>query len=226
MSRKIQAFIFDLDGVIVDTAKYHFRSWQRLAYELGYALPEEANHRLKGLGRLESLQVVLEYHPGDLEASLHGHDLNALTDRKNDIYKAYISNLGPGELLPGVTAFLQQARTHDLKLAIGSGSRNARVVIEKLEIARLFDAICDGTDITRSKPDPEVFVCAATKMGLEPNGVVIFEDAASGIEAANRCGAFSVGVGDPALLNEADIVISGFDGVSVRRIIEQLKAHS
>ena len=109
---------------------------------------------------------------------------------------------------------------------MGSGSKNARVVIDKLGIASLFDAICDGTDITRSKPDPEVFECAAAKMGCEPQDVVIFEDAASGIEAANRCQAYSVGVGDPAILNEANVVISGFDGLTVTQLIEQLKAHS
>lgn len=223
MFDRIKALVFDLDGVLVDTAKYHFRSWQRLAYELGFSVPEHVTDAVKGLGRLESLEVILGHCPPETRIDRSPEGLQRMTDRKNDIYKAYISNLTADQVLPGVLTFLQEARNRELKLAVGSGSKNARPVLDKLGIAGLFDAVCDGTDITRSKPDPEVFECACRKMGLEPSAVIIFEDAASGIEAAHRCGAIAVGVGDPTILNEAEIVIGGFENLKVTDIAQQLK---
>ena len=219
---EIRAFVFDLDGVIVDTAIYHFRSWRALAQQLSFDIPDALNHDLKGLGRMESLALVLEHAPAD--ADLPGNaELAAL---KNDMYQVSIADLNPDSILPGVQAFLTSAKELGIRLALGSGSKNARMILDRIGLTPMFDAICDGTDITRSKPDPQVFECACLKLGIDPRDVIIFEDAVSGIQAARTCGAIPIGIGDPAILIEAEIVLDGFDQITPRLILEQLKENS
>ena len=216
MTTHYEAFIFDLDGVIVDTAKYHFLSWRTLAGMLGFEIPDSLNEDLKGLGRMESLDMVLKFSPVEVADD----EKTQLAAKKNDIYLDNISHISPGDTLPGVIPFLTKARELGIKIALGSGSRNAGAIIQRLEIQGLFDAICDGNDITMSKPDPEIFDCACKALGVSPANAIVFEDATSGIQAAQSCGTATVGVGSRENLPDADYVIPGFVNVTVESILE------
>lgn len=218
MSRTIQAFIFDLDGVIVDTARYHFESWKQLAHELGFEIPDSLNEELKGLGRMESLDKVLAYGNGQVSDDKK----EEYAARKNNIYLDNISHIAPGDTLPGVLEFLADTRRHGIRIALGSGSKNAGSIIERLQLTDTFDAVCDGNDISRSKPDPEIFQCACRALNVSPEHAIVFEDAAAGIEAAKHCGTVTVGIGDPENLENADHVIPGFTGISVRDILASI----
>jgi beta-phosphoglucomutase len=218
MQQHIKAFIFDLDGVIVDTAIYHFDSWKQLAARYDFDIPESLHEDLKGLGRMESLDKVLAYRDGEVS---HEEKIE-LARIKNEMYLDNISHISDGDTLPGVGDFLKKAKNAGLKLAIGSGSKNARPILERLGIMAMFDAICDGTNISRSKPDPEIFQCACRALGVEPGDAVVFEDATSGIEAAKSCGTLTVGIGDPEVLNEADIVMPSLNEVEPEDILKQL----
>ena len=219
MEHSIKAFIFDLDGVIVDTARFHFESWQSIAKsDLGIELPAEFNEKLKGLGRMESLEQVLEFADIELDAE----EKSRLTEKKNTLYLEGIDHLSEGDALPGVISFLKASKDLGLLIAIGSGSKNARPILKRLGITEMFDAICDGTDITRSKPDPEVFQCGCKKLNVDPGDAVVFEDAISGIEAALACGTKAIGVGEADVLDNAEIVISGLDGQTPSDILKQL----
>ena len=221
MSTSIAAFIFDLDGVIVDTARFHFDSWRTIAGELGFEIPDSLDEDLKGLGRMESLEIVLGYHP-----SPDGLDKTALAARKNEIYLENISHLSSGDTLPGVIPFLEAARNRGLLLAVGSGSKNARPILARLGIAGMFNAVCDGTDTTRSKPDPEVFQCAAARLGVAIQDCIVFEDAVSGIQAARGAGAHVVGVGNQDTLSTADFVIPGIGHISPDEVLDKMSQHA
>jgi len=199
----IKACIFDLDGVIVDTAKFHFLAWQRLAKELGIRFTEADNERLKGVSRMESLDILLSLDNRVADQKTK----NDLATRKNAWFVEYINTLKPEEIYPDVKELLTELRKKGYKLALASSSKNAATVIERLGIANLFDAVVDGTMIKSSKPDPEVFLKAAAKLGTTPGECVVFEDAGAGVEAAWRAGMKSVGVGSPLQLGKADIVI-------------------
>jgi len=218
MQQKIEAFIFDLDGVIVDTAVYHFDSWKQLAALHNFEIPESLHEDLKGLGRMESLDKVLVYKNGDTSQK----EMVELARVKNDMYLDNISHISEGDTLPGVIEFLQKAKSAGLKLAVGSGSKNARPILKRLGITGMFDAICDGTDITMSKPDPEIFQCACKAVSVEPSRAIVFEDATSGVEAAKACGTYTVGLGDPEILNKADIVLDSLIDVEPNDVIKQL----
>ena len=218
MSQSYKAFIFDLDGVIVDTARYHFLSWRQLATQMNFEIPDSLDEDLKGLGRMESLDKVLAFYSG----SVTDEEKTELARRKNDMYLDNISHISPGDTLPGVEEFIRTARERGIKTSLGSGSKNAKAIIARLGIEDLFDAMCDGTDISRSKPDPQIFQCACAALGVEPSDAVVFEDATSGIEAAKRCGTATVGVGDESILGDADTNIPGFEGISVDSILESL----
>lgn len=220
MNSTIRGFIFDLDGVIVDTAHHHFLSWRALADQLGFEIPDELDHDLKGLGRMESLEKVLAFRSEPTPES----EWAELAVRKNKMYLEQISHLSQGDTLPGVMEFIQSARELGIALAIGSGSKNARPILTTLGISNQFNSVCDGTDIKNSKPDPEVFQCACSKLGLSPSQAVVFEDAESGVEAARRCGTAVVGLGDKNRLGTADLVLDSLDGVSATDILEKLAA--
>lgn len=203
----IKACIFDLDGVIVDTAKYHFIAWRRLANELGFDFDEAFNETLKGVSRMESLDLILQY--GGVQ--LNEMDKNKWANLKNDWYKAFILKIEPSEILPGVKAFLDQLVKADIKIALGSASANAVPILDRLQLTSLFDVIIDGTKTSKSKPDPQVFLMGAQAMGIPPTQCVVFEDAEKGIEAALNGGFWAIGVGEGHALSKAHRVISGFE---------------
>jgi len=206
----MSACIFDLDGVLVDTAKYHYLAWKLLAKELGFDFLEADNERLKGVSRMASLEILLEV--GGM-VNVSEADKWAMADKKNKCYVAYISRMTPDEILPGVPDFLHEIKAAGVKTAIGSASRNAGLILERTGLASLFDAVIDGNKISRAKPDPEVFLSGARELGVDPSECVVFEDAAAGIEAAIRAGMKSVGLGHPSVLYKADLVIPGFEAM-------------
>src|ERR1044071_8054061 len=180
----IKAAIFDLDGVIVDTAHYHFLAWQRLAKELGVDLTEKINEKLKGVSRLQSLQIILDL--GKIEIDKEKKE--SLAERKNEWFCEYINSMKPEEIFPGVKQLITAIRKKGIKIALASSSKNAPRVIELLGIQDLFDALVDGSMIIDTKPDPEIFMLTAQKLNVAPKDCVVFEDAEAGVEAAIRAG--------------------------------------
>ncbi len=205
MIREMRAAIFDLDGVIVDTAKYHYLAWKRLANECGFDFTEADNERLKGVSRIRSLEILLQI--GGL--TFDDGPKAQMAAQKNEWYVDYIRHMDVSEILPGAIEYLQRLRAKGVKTALGSASRNAPLILERLGISALFDVIVDGNKVTKAKPDPEVFLRAADELGIPPASCVVFEDAEAGIEAAHRAGMGAVGIGNPFILKEADIVIPG-----------------
>ena len=217
MTPKIQAAIFDLDGVIVDTAKYHYLAWKRLANLHGFDFTEAQNEALKGVSRRESLEILLDI--GCLQVDEAARQ--RMANQKNEWYVAYIQKMGADEILPGAANYLRFVRAKGIKTALGSASKNARLILERLGIQALFDAVVDGTQVRRSKPDPEVFLRAAVSLGVAPQACMVFEDAQAGIAAARRGGMFTVGVGQPENLKEADIVVRGLDQMLLLAFTDQ-----
>lgn len=194
-----KAFIFDLDGVIVDTAKYHFKAWQKLADSLGILFTPEHNEELKGVSRVRSLEIILSL--GKINASEEEKERWLL--QKNQEYLSYIANMDESEILPNVIETLRFIKAKEHYIALGSASKNARPILEKVGLLHFFDAIVDGNDVSNAKPDPEVFVRAAKLLGVENHNAIVFEDSVAGIQAANTAGMLSIGIGDGVILNEA-----------------------
>lgn len=213
MRENIQACIFDLDGVIVDTAKYHFIAWQRIAHSLNIPFTEIDNEALKGISRVASLEKIIE--KGNIEIS--EKTKKQLLSQKNEWYLEFLEDMDRSELLPGVLPFLNELRLNKIRIALGSASKNARKVLDILDIAHLFDVIIDGNDVINSKPNPEVFIKGAQGLNVMANNSVVFEDSMKGIEAAIAGGFKSIGIGGENL-NAADYVILGFDDFGVRRL--------
>ena len=199
----IKAVIFDLDGVIVDTAHYHYLAWKRLAAEFNIDLTPEQNESLKGVGRLESLQIILDL--GGLKKT--DEEKESLAARKNVWFVEYVEKIKPDEVFTGVNYMLSNLKAKGYKVALASSSKNARTVVERLNIEREFDFIVDGTMIRNSKPDPEIFLLAARELDVIPAACVVFEDAEAGVEAAVRAGMKCVGVGSEKQLGKADKVV-------------------
>lgn len=197
----MKAVIFDLDGVVVDTAKYHYLAWKKLAEELGFYFGIEHNERLKGVSRMESLNIVLE--TGKI-TDLSEEEKLSLADRKNGYYLEMISSINESEILPGIPEFIEKLKNRNCKIALGSASKSGRMILEKLHLACKFDAIVDGNVVERPKPDPEVFVKAAELLGLSCSECIVIEDAKAGIEAAHAGNMRCVGVGDKDILKDAD----------------------
>ncbi len=216
--QNIEAIIFDLDGVIVDTARFHYQAWKRLAQELGFYFSLEQNERLKGVSRMESLELLFEF--GELPLPSE-EELVRLATKKNDWYRENILKMTPNDLLPGVGKFLNELREANYKLAIGSSSKNAGTILSRIGYDKFFDAVVDGTKITNSKPDPEVFLKAAEELGIKPENCVVFEDAHAGIEAAKRAKMRTVGVGSKQVLFDADIVVPDLKDIN-KKIIDKL----
>ena len=212
----IKALIFDLDGVVVDTAKYHYLAWKELAEELGFFFSEKDNERLKGVSRVRSLEILLEV--GNVE--LDEKTKTELATKKNAEYLEYIMKMTPDEILPGVINILNAARDRGLKIAIGSASKYAITILERLNLLEYFDTIVDGNKVSKAKPDPEVFLNAAKEMGVKPEECIVFEDAEAGIEAAINGGMQVVGIGDEKNLNKARIVVPGFKDVKLETFLE------
>jgi beta-phosphoglucomutase len=197
------ACIFDLDGVIVDTARYHFLAWQKLAKELNLELTSELNERLKGVGRMESLNIILEL--GGLQRS--DLEKEVLATRKNAWFVEFIDAMKKEEIFDGATNLFAELKAHGVKVALASSSKNAQTVLKKLEIANYFETIVDGNMITRSKPDSEIFLKAASMLQVSPNECVVVEDAEAGVEAAVRAGMKCVGIGKKLQLHKANLVV-------------------
>ncbi len=217
----IACCIFDLDGVVVDTARYHYRAWADLARTLGFEFTPEAGEATRGVSRMDSLEIVLR--AGGLSDRFTRAEKERLAAWKNDRYLTYITHMGPDEVLPGVRTFLTSVHRYGVRTVLGSGSKNAGIILDRCSLRPFFDQVVDGTCISHAKPDPEVFLTGARKAGIPPVACVVFEDAAAGIEAATRAGMRSVGVGKSAGLDLATIRIDGFEGFTPIRLEAALK---
>ena len=211
----IKACLFDLDGVIVDTAKYHYIAWKELANELGFDFTETNNERLKGVSRMASLDILLEI--GCITMS--DEKKEALASRKNDRYVEYITKMNADEILPGAKEFLVALRQAGIKTALGSASKNAPIILERVGLTPYFDAIIDGNKTSKAKPDPEVFLKGAEALGVLATECVVFEDAEAGVEAALAGGMKCVGIGSPEVLGKANLIIDGLHQMTVDRLI-------
>ncbi|WP_419701390.1 beta-phosphoglucomutase [Mucilaginibacter sp. NFX135] len=210
----IKACIFDLDGVIVDTAIYHYKAWRRLANSLGFDFSEQQNEQLKGVSRVRSLEIVLQ--AGGITKT--DAEKDQLAAQKNAWYVEMINQMTTDEILPGAREFVQSCRDAGIKTALGSASKNSMTILEKLQIVNLFDAIIDGNKVTKAKPDPEVFLKGAEALGIEPQYCVVFEDAIAGVEAAKAGEMKAIGIGDPKVLYEADLVVSGLNEMTLDKL--------
>jgi beta-phosphoglucomutase len=199
----IRACIFDLDGVLVDTAKYHFLAWKRLAAELEIELTEIENEKLKGVSRMQSLEIILSLGG----TSLPLEEKERLAAKKNIWFNEFVSAMQPNEICPGVKPMLKQLKKDGYKVALASSSKNAKTILEVLGIENEFDAVVDGTMIVHTKPDPEIFLLAAKMLNVQPAECIVFEDAASGVEAALRAGMKCIGIGSHEHLHRATQVI-------------------
>ncbi len=208
---KFEACIFDLDGVIVDTAKYHYLAWKRLANELGFNFSEEDNERLKGVSRMKSLEILLKI--GNIK--FDEEFILELAEKKNRWYREYIVKMDESEILKGALEFLESLKADGIKLALGSASKNAMTILKQIEIVSLFDAIIDGNKVSKAKPDPEVFLMGAKELEVSPEKCIVFEDAKAGIEAAKRANMYVVGIGFSDVLKGADKVISGLHEITI-----------
>jgi beta-phosphoglucomutase len=216
----INAFLFDLDGVIVDTAIYHYQAWKRLANELGFDISEEFNEGLKGVSRMDSLDLILA-HRG---LTLPDERKTELATQKNEWYLELVSRMTSNDILPGVPAFFAQVRQAGLKTALGSVSKNAPMILARIGMTDAFDAIIDGNKISKGKPDPEVFTKGAEELGVSAAECVVFEDAVAGVEAGKRAGMFVVGIGTPDVLTKADMVAPSLEALTVEEILNQASA--
>jgi len=216
MKHSIQACIFDLDGVIVDTAKYHFLAWRRLANELGFDFTEKENEKLKGVSRMGSLELILQWGGVELDEAAKLE----LAERKNNWYVNYLQDMSPADILDGVMPFLEDLKKRGIRCGLGSASKNAMTVIEKIGLLDWFEVIIDGTKTTKSKPDPQVFAMGADAMGVPHDQCIVFEDAESGIQAALNGGFYAVGIGKPENLGHAHLVISNFKNQNIDSILK------
>jgi beta-phosphoglucomutase len=212
----VKACIFDLDGVIVDTAIYHFKSWKRLADELGIDFTLHDNERLKGVSRVRSLEIILEI--GNVTKT--EAEQKELASRKNEWYTEMISKMKPDEVLPGAKEFLQLVKKAGIKTALGSASKNAGIILDKTGLTPFFDAVIDGNHVSKAKPDPEVFLKGAEAVQVDPEFCVVFEDAIAGVEAALAGGMKVVGIGSPEILSKANLVVPALNEMN----LEKLKA--
>ncbi|HEX7366221.1 MAG TPA: beta-phosphoglucomutase [Pelobium sp.] len=208
----IKGLLFDLDGVLVDTAVYHYKAWLRLAKTMGFEFSEKQNEELKGISRMDSLDKVLGWG----KVTKTEAEKQELATLKNDWYVEMINKMTPAEVLPGALEFLQAAHEAGYKMALGSASKNSAIILKNTNIAHFFDAIVDGNSVSKSKPNPEVFLKGAELLKLKPTACVVFEDAFAGIEAAKRGGMKAIGIGDASILTQADKVVAGLYQLTIQ----------
>lgn len=206
-----KAFIFDLDGVIVDTAKYHFLAWKNLANSLGFDFTEDQNELLKGVSRVKSLEILLDIGKVDLSEEKK----QKLLSEKNAEYLAHVYTMDASEILPGITELLHYLHQKNIPFALGSASKNAPLILEKVGLHHLFSAIVDGNDVSLAKPDPEVFLIAAKKLDKNPEDCIVIEDALAGIQAAKNAKMTCIGIGDSTVLQEADFVLADTNKLTI-----------
>ena len=205
---KIKGCIFDLDGVIVDTAKYHFVAWRKLANDLGFDFTEKDNEKLKGVSRVDSLNLILSWGGMNFSDNIK----KELAKKKNDEYLSYITQMTSDEILPGVVELLDDVKSLGLKISLGSASKNAVAILKQVGLIHYFDTIVDGTSVTHGKPHPEGFLLAASQMRIEPRECIVFEDAKKGVQAALSGGMYCVGIGSEDDLGKAHIVVPNMIG--------------
>jgi beta-phosphoglucomutase len=196
--------IFDLDGVLVDTAKYHYFAWKELAGQLGIDFTSEQNERLKGVSRMTSLKILLEI--GGMQSYFSDEEKEQMAARKNDRYVEYISKMDSSELLSGALELLQILKRRGVKIVLGSASKNSPLILKKVDITPFFDVIIDGNNVTNAKPDPEVFTLGADRLDIPYADCLVFEDSEAGLQAAKNSGMFAVGIGDRKNLPSAGVV--------------------
>jgi beta-phosphoglucomutase len=211
----IKACIFDLDGVIVDTAVYHYKAWKRLANSLGFDFTEHQNEQLKGVSRVRSLELILGWGGVTKTAA----EQEVLATQKNTWYMEMVNQMKPDEILPGAKEFVEVCRKAGIKIALGSASKNSMTILNKIGITNLFDAVIDGNKVSKAKPDPEVFLEGAKALSVEPEECVVFEDAIAGVEAAKAGGMKVVGIGQAGVL-DADLVISGLNEMTLDKLFK------
>lgn len=207
----MKAVIFDLDGVVVYTDGYHYKAWKKLADDQGWKFDETLNDQLRGVSRMDSLQIILDHNGIDLPEETKIE----LATRKNEDYKQFLTGIDESALVDGALDFIRALRKRGIKTGLGSSSKNAMTVLESLGITDLFDTIVTGNDITKSKPDPEIFVKGAERLGTAPSETYVFEDAVSGVDAAQAGGLVAVGFGPTEGLDHADVRIITFDEVDI-----------
>lgn len=214
----IKGFLFDLDGVIVETAISHYQAWKRMANELGFDISEEFNEKLKGVSRTESLEIILNH--GGVELS-EAKKIELAT-KKNEWYLELVSQMTVKDILEGIPEFFEQIKQTDIKIGLGSVSKNAKMILEQVGLIEQFDVIIDGTKISKGKPDPEVFLKGAEELGFAPNECLVFEDAVAGVQAAKNAGMKAVGIGKPEVLTQADVVYPNLEGVKIDEILNTI----
>ncbi len=207
---KRKGFIFDLDGVIVDTAKYHFLAWKKLAKKIDIDFTETQNEQLKGVSRVKSLEKILAWG----NKSISDTQFAALMGEKNDEYLSYINKMDTTEILPDVPRVLDYITEEKQGISLGSASKNARMILDKVKLIEKFEAIVDGNDVSKAKPDPEVFLIAADQIRVKPEDCIVFEDSVAGIQAANTANMISIGIGEKEVLHEADYIFKDFTALT------------
>ena len=211
----IKGFLFDLDGVIVETAIFHYQAWRKMANDLGFDISEEFNEGLKGISRMDSMNLILEH--GNI--ALSESEKIELATKKNEHYLTLVSKMTADDILPGVKEFFTQIKQTNIKIALGSVSKNAKTILDGVGLINEFEAIIDGTKITKGKPDPEVFLKGAAELGLSPEECLVFEDAVAGVEAGKNAGLIVIGIGNAEVLTKADIVFDGFEGIELTQLL-------
>jgi len=205
-----KGFIFDLDGVIVDTAHFHYKAWKKTAKELGFDLTEELNEKLKGVSRIDSLKKILDW----ANVSISTEKFDKMTFEKNEDYLEYVNQMTRDDILPGVNGLLNKIKKEGHPIALGSASKNAKHILERVGLYDMFDAIVDGNNVSKAKPDPEVFLVASKLLNVSPEGCVVFEDSVAGIQAANAAQMTSIGIGDSSILHEACYCFKDFTEIN------------
>ena len=216
---KLKAVIFDLDGVITDSAAYHYLAWKSLAEELGIPFDEQYNEKLKGISRMESLELILKNSSSGVQYSMQQKE--ALAEKKNDLYKELIRQISPADILPGISDFLKELKENRIKAALASVSRNAPLILGQLGLESMFDYVADAAAVPNAKPFPDIFLAGMQAFGLQPQECIGVEDARAGIEAIHRAGMLAVGVGTPEEMEEADLVTTT-DRLYLSEIVEKL----
>jgi len=212
----LRACIFDLDGVLVDTARYHYLAWKRLAEQLNIKFTEEDNEHLKGVSRMDSLEIIL--NSANLKIDQKTKD--EFADLKNRWYFEYIIRMTPDEILPGSLQLINELKKEGIKIALGSASRNTPIILERLKLENTFDAIADGNIVSKAKPDPEVFLTAAGMLNVNPEECIVIEDAIAGIRAAKTAGMRCIGIGSATILTEAHYVVSGLNKLDLKLLLK------
>lgn len=217
MSKPLQAFIFDLDGVITDTAEFHYLAWKALGEELGISFTREFNEELKGVSRMDSLEKILAL--GNRENDFSLKEKEALATKKNEHYVRLIANISPDDILPGIKDLITEMKENGYRLGLASVSKNAFTVMDSLGLTGEFDVIVDAATIAKGKPNPEIFLTAAKLLNVDPSACIGIEDAAAGVDSIKDAGMFAVGIGSEDSLRKADLIYSSTEELSLSDII-------